>query len=208
MSIIESDQNILAKLAGESYEEYSKKLYRWSYTSDSPFIKIGTSWRLASPLDAWSSTSKHLTPHDFKLLHAAFIEILNEIDPAFELEPEKRYMASFYDKNRKFSSWIREGITQSLILVSFYDNQLQFNLPVKGELWVDRIIAELLNTDNPLLWKSIQEMLPLISEASPSEFLNAVEKYLPLEKSPIAALFEEDPGFISPKVIIQDFFGH
>ncbi|MGD0589526.1 MAG: hypothetical protein ABSA44_01845 [Bacteroidota bacterium] len=194
-----NDQNILAKLSGENYEGYSKKLNLWLYSSDSPFVKIGTSWRLASPLDAWSNASKYLTPHDFELLHTSFIEILNEIDPAFELEPEKRYMASIYDKNRRFSSWIREGITQSLILVSIYGNQLKFNLSIKGESWVDRIIAELLNTDDPLLWKSIQEMLPLISEASPNEFLNAVEKYLLLDKSPIAALFEEDPGFISPQ---------
>lgn len=50
----EADKNAVAKLAGETYDSYSAKLSKWLYKSDSPFIKIGKHWRLASPLDAWS----------------------------------------------------------------------------------------------------------------------------------------------------------
>lgn len=193
----ENDKNILAKLAGETYEEYSKKLTRWLNTSDSPFVKISNTWRLASPLDAWINASKFLTQNDFEILHQSFIEILTEINPAFELEPGKRHMASLYGKVREFSSWIREGITQSLILISIFGSQLKFNLPISGALWVDRIIAELFNTDNPLLWKSIEGKFPLLAEASPNEFLNAIEKYLAVENSPVINLFEEEAGFMS-----------
>ncbi len=193
----EKDKNIIAKLAGESYEGYSKKLSRWLNTSDSPFVKISNTWRIASPLDAWINASKYLTQNDFEILHQSFLEILNEINPAFELEPMKRHMASMYGKVREFSSWIREGITQSLILVSIFGNQLKFNLPISGALWVDRIVAELFNSDNPLLWKSIEGKFPLLAEASPNEFLNAIEKCIDAEKSPVRSLFEEDPGFMS-----------
>lgn len=86
----ENDKNILAKLAGESYEEYSKKLSRWLNTSDSPFVKIGNTWRIASPLDAWINASKYLTQNDFEILRQSFLEILREINPAFELESTRR----------------------------------------------------------------------------------------------------------------------
>jgi hypothetical protein len=196
----EKDKEIVAKIAGVSYDEYSKKLKRWQFSSDSPIVKIGSKWRLASPLDSWTNASKFLTQNDFVLLQDSFLEILNEINPAFELEPKERYMASFHGKNRQYSSWIREGITQSLILVSVFGSKLSFDLPVSGisgEVWVDTIVSKLLDTDNPFLWKSTEGVLPLIAEASPREFLNKVDKYLNIDKSPVAALFEEEPGFLS-----------
>lgn len=193
----ENDKDIIAKLAGEPYNEYSKKLVHWLNKSDSPLVKIGNIWRIASPLDTWTNASKYLTQNDFEILHQSFLSVLNEINPAFEIEPMKRHLASIYGKERVFSDQIREGITQSLILVSLFGNQLKFNLPISGALWVDRIITELFNNDNSLFWKSIEGKFPLLAEASPNEFLNAIEKFIDAENSPIRNLFEEDPGFMS-----------
>ena len=106
-------------------------------------------------------------------------------------------MASIYGKNRKFSTWIREGIIQSLTLTSILGEKLEFHLPLKAELWVDGIVAELLKTDNSERWKYFEGELPLIAEASPSAFLDTVEKHLSKENSPIVALFEEEPGFLT-----------
>lgn len=193
----ENDKSIIADLAHESYEDYSIKLNRLLYTSDSPLVKIGNTWRLASPLDAWTNASRYLTGNDFELLHTSFLKILGEINPAFELDADKRYMASIYGKNRQYSGWIREGIIQSLILTSIFGSRLNFNLPQSADRWVDFIIAEVLNNKSPLFWKSIESKLPLISEASPLEFLNSVEKLLIVENSPIKSLFVEEPGFMT-----------
>lgn len=193
----ENDRNIISQIAGDSYENYSKKLTRWLLTHDSPIVKIGSTWRLTSPFDAWANSSKNLTRSDFDMLNKSAKEILSEIDPSFHLEPEQRYMASVYGKNREFSAWIREGVIQSLILTSIFGDKLKFDLPLKAELWVDKIVAELLSTENPEMWKSFEGTLPLIAEASPTAFLEAVEKHLGIEKSPIASLFEEDPGFLT-----------
>jgi len=156
----ENDKIIISKIAGDTYENYSKKLTRWLHTHDSPIIKIGSTWRLTSPFDAWTNASKNLTGNDFDLLHKSSIEILSEINPAFQLLPERRHMAAFYGKKREFSGWIREGVIQSLILTSIFGDKLKFNLPLKADLWVDSIIAELLSSDNILLWKSFENKLP------------------------------------------------
>lgn len=194
----ENDRNIVSSIANEPYEEYSKKLKRWRYTPDSPILQIGSKWRLTSPLDSWINASRYLTKDDFELLHTSFIEIVSEINPAFDLKVEERYMASIHGKTRRFSDWIREGIIQSLILVSIFGDRLKLELPVNSQTWVDKIIAELLNTDDSILWKSVEDKLPLIAEASPAEFLNSVEKKLSINNSPIAALFEEEPGLLIP----------
>ena len=194
----ENDKKIISRFANESYDNYSQKLKRWLYTQDSPIIQIGNNWRLTSPLDSWTNASRYLTKKDFEILRTSFLEIMNEINPAFDLKVGERYMASIRGKTRQYSGWIREGIVQSLILVSVFGDELKLDLPLNAQLWVDSIIAELLNSENSLLWKSIEDNLPLIAESSPTAFLNAVDKYLATDKSPIAALFDEDPGFITP----------
>lgn len=193
----ENDRNIISQIAGDSYENYSKKLTRWLHTHDSPIVKIGSTWRLTSPFDAWTNASINLTRNDFDLLYKSAKDILLEVNPAFQLEPAQRHMASIYGKNRAFSEWIREGVIQSLILTSIFGDKLKFDLPLKAELWVDKIVAEFLSTENPEMWKSFEGKLPLIAEASPTAFLEAVEKHLGIQKSPIASLFEEDPGFLT-----------
>jgi hypothetical protein len=193
----ENDRKIISQIARDSYENYSKKITRWLHTHDSPIVKIGSTWRLTSPFDAWTNASINLTRNDFDLLYKSAKDILLEINPAFQLEPAQRHMASIYGKNRAFSEWIREGVIQSLILTSIFGDKLKFDLPLKAELWVDKIVGELLSTENPEMWKSFESKLPLIAEASPTAFLETVEKYLGIEKSPIASLFEEDPGFLT-----------
>lgn len=152
---------------------------------------------MASPFDAWTNASINLTRNDFELLYKSAIEILSEINPAFQLVSEQRHMASMFGKTREFSAWIREGVIQSLILTSIFGDKLKFDLPLNAEIWVDRIVAELLSTDSSEMWKSFEGKLPLIAEAAPTSFLNAVERHLTNTESPISSLFEEDPGFIT-----------
>lgn len=193
----ENDKKIISEISGDSYENYSKKLIRWLHTPDSPIVKIGSTWRLTSPFDAWTNASINLTRHDFELLRKSVLEIHSEINPAFQLAPEQRYMASIYGKKREFSSWIREGIIQSLILTSIFGDKLKFDLPLRAELWVDGIVTELLTTTSSDAWKSFEDKLPLIAEASPTAFLDIIEKHLGIEQSPITSLFDEDPGFLT-----------
>jgi hypothetical protein len=193
----ENDKTIISKLAGESYEDYSKTLIRWLNEPDSPFVRIGSTWRLVSPLDAWVNASKNLTRNDFETISKLFLEVLQEINPQFEWELEERVVVLFDGKKWKYSAWIREGITQSLVLISIYGDKLKLNIPILATTWVDALVWKLLDTENPVLWKSLADILPLIGEASPISFLNAVEKYLPLKISPIAKLIEDEIQFVN-----------
>src|SRR5699024_5108233 len=122
--------------------------------------------------------SIYLTKADFEMLSNTTLEVLSEINPAFELEPDQRYIASFLGKTREYSEWLREGVVQSLILTSILGCELNFDLPIKANNWVDNIISEFLKSEDPIVWKSFESKLPLIAEASPNAFLNAVEKLL------------------------------
>lgn len=184
----EKDRILVAKLARMSYEEYSEKLVKWQYSPDPPFVKIGSNWRLTSPLDAWANASQFILKKDFELLHTSFLEVLGEVNP--NLGKDTTAIISDFVAKRTFehcSEWLREGITQSLILTSVFGTKLKFDLPINAHAWVDRIIAELLNNSNPDFWKSIEYRLPLIAEASPSEFIKALRN----DNTPIDTLFDK-----------------
>lgn len=192
------DCKVIEQLSGEGYEVYSEKLYKWLEVESPPFIKIGSSWRLTSPLDAWTNLSNHISAKDFENLKTCFLEVMKEINPVFELEPEHRMMATFRAKESLFSTWCREGLTQSLILVGLHGDKLKFQHSFRTQDWVDSIIKELLYGAPGDLWASRNHEMPLIAEASPKSFFESVYHALALDDKPIMDMFIEGEGFISP----------
>lgn len=190
------DKKIIEKLAGEDYESYISKLKQWCYTADAPIVKIGSKWRLTSPLDAWTHAGKYCTKADFEHLQVTFYQAFDLSDPRLELKPEERHLASLYGVQRNYSAWIREGLVQTLILISVYGEKIALDLPISPEQWVDNIIAKLLATESPDIWKSLDHDMPLLAEASPYSFIARLENLLKTENSPIYQLFEEASGFL------------
>ncbi len=193
---IEGDKKVIELFANEDYDKYTAKLKRWIYTPDAPVVQIGGSWRLTSPLDAWTHAGKYCTRADFDKLKQAFTDIYSEIDPKFNLEAEERHRASWLGVRPVNSRWMREGLIQSIILVSMYGDKIKIDLPDRPDKWVDYIIANLLATENPALWKSLDHELPLLAEASPASFVARVEDLLKIENGPLQQLFEEEKGFL------------
>lgn len=194
----EGDRKVIEQLAGESYIAYSEKLYKWLEVESPPLIKIGSTWRLTSPLDAWTNLSNHLSATDFEKLRVCFLEVMKEINPVFELEPEQRSMASLRGEVSAYSGWCLEGLTQSLILVGLHGDKLRFQHRFSAQEWVDSIIKELLYEAPGVLWASRNNEMPLIAEASPKSFFESAYHSLSLDDKPIMDMFIEEGGFISP----------
>lgn len=193
----EGDQKVLEQLAGESYDTYSEKLYKWLEVESPPIIKIGSSWRLTSPLDAWTNLSNLIAAKDFENLRVCFLEIMQEINPAFELELGEIPMASMSGKTSLYSEWCREGLTQSMILVGLHGDKLKFQESFHAQEWVDSIIKELLYDASGDLWASRNHEMPLIAEASPKSFFESAYHSLSLDGKPIMDMFTEEDGLIS-----------
>jgi hypothetical protein len=190
----EGDRKMVAMLAGEDYDTYIKRLQPWCFSPDAPVVKIGSTWRLTSPMDAWTHAARYLTKDDFRRLAEAFLTILSTIDQKFDLSAEDRHKAAWYGIKPVYSRWLREGLIQSLILTSIYGEKLGLDVPDHAVTWVDGLIYQLLNTESLDLWRSLHHELSLIAEASPNAFTSCVERLLQIDPSPIIKLFDEEPG--------------
>jgi len=185
------DREILSEIAGTSYDEFEGSLAKWLYKPDQPILKIGEVWRLVSPLDAFFALSPFLTRNDLDKFKQIALKVLSAVNPAFELEPEKRWMASVYGKESLYSGTSIEGIAQTLVLIGVFGDNARIDIPYSAQSWVDSLVQDLLHEADWKLWHSLSDILPLIAEASPSSFLDAVETSLSQDPSPIMGMFSE-----------------
>ena len=186
------DRELLEKLSGTSYAKYKEVLAKWLNLPESPLKKIGETWRLTSPLDLWRSISTHLVDQDFQSLADCLIQAYHSGNPVIESQMN---LPDYISKKRMYSNWVREGLVQSLILMSIPQVGVCLRDP---QSWVDKIIRVLLSNARGETWVSINRELPLIVEASPQIFLNSVSLSLSHRPPEIMDMFEEKPGFDDP----------
>ena len=194
---VDKDCKSVSVLASLSYGEYLNQITNWLVKPDSPFYKIGNLWCLKSPVDAWFALSPFISTVDLEKFRNLVLQILSEINPSLELDEDKRWIADIYNKTPEYSSWIRKGVVQTLVLLAEYGDDSRQSATSDAVAWVDDIVRKLLNNARGELWISLTDILPIIAEASPSAFLDAVEKSLAVDNPPVIEMFSETDDFIT-----------
>jgi hypothetical protein len=197
----EGDKEIVSQIAKIPYDEYVNSLTEYLSIPDPPIIKVGSVWRLISHIDAFLALAPFLTNTHFENFKSVSFQVLKELNPSLELEPEKRWMASVYGKTPKYSNELREGIVQTLILIAVYGDKINggkgLDLPSTAQTWVDNFVRDLLKDTDWKLWLSLADILPFIAEASPTSFLDAVENSLSQNPSSIMEMFFETEDILT-----------
>ncbi|HEY1746965.1 MAG TPA: helix-turn-helix transcriptional regulator [Xanthobacteraceae bacterium] len=191
-----ADKRVLESLSGLAYDELARELTPILQEPDSPLRKIGAAWAIASPRDAWFRLAIFLTAADLEKFSKLTADVLGSADPRFNLEPDERWRADdLVGDDAAYSGLIRTGMAEVLVLSSVFGAQAKGVTDAK--LYTDKVVKRLLGTADAERWWSLHRQLRVLAEASPEEFLNAVDKSLAQNDPPIMKLFEEggDPLF-------------
>lgn len=186
----EADRARLAELADESHDKTIAALAPYVGDFDSPLRRIGSTWRIASPADAWMHLAPYLTSADMTRFEAGAHAVLGSADPRFEMDPDERWMAAVRGVHRDYSGLLRHGIGQVLIQLALWGHKARI-VPDAARR-ADAIVEKLLCNADPQRWWSLSGDFRLLAEASPSAFLSAVEDSLNQNDPPIRALFGID----------------
>ncbi len=182
----DGDREVIETLSGMSHDNFITALIPFLSIDDSPIRKVGSVWMIKSPLDAWFLLAPHLTQNSLKLFEQSLLGVLTKTDPKYELEAEKRWAAAIYGKSNTYSEWLRTGLVESLVLLAVFGNrspQIQ-----STQAFADHVVKEVFATANKWeAWASIKDATPLLSEAAPDTFMEAVEQGI--KKSP--TIFQE-----------------
>lgn len=175
----EGDRSILEALTGTDYESFREAITGIADSPTDPLaIRTGGVWHLVSPVDAWMLVVSKLTHDDMKRFETIVEMVLAEGDPAFDLPRDQRWRASIDGKTRRYSGDLRRGLAQSLALLGMYDGTVALSGGASGSDFANYLVRKLLEWASAdgtgQAWQSLADILPLLAEAAPDAFLDAV----------------------------------
>jgi transcriptional regulator with XRE-family HTH domain len=187
-----ADQARLEELADQPYAAAIAALTPYVGDLDRPLQKVGSTWRIASPRDAWMLLARHLTTADLTRFERAAHAVLGSTDPRFDLAPDQRWMAPVRGVVPAYSAMLRHGLGQVLILLAQWGKQVHTVPDAAGR--ADAIVGTLLDDADQRRWWSLSRDFRLLAEASPNAFLAAIEDSLDQAEPTLRALFATDDG--------------
>lgn len=196
----EADQTVLTLLADdEPYEALEKECQRLAQINDAPLWSVGTYRGVISKIDLLFAIAGSITVQDLTRYFATAKIVLGEDDPSLDLPENTRWAASIYGKSREISTALREGISETLVLLAVHGNHLfKPRLGIDAEALAARFIRDLLT---PLTLRTLEAHdrdLPTYAEVAPEEFLAILERDLRSEQSAAVGLMRPanaDTGF-------------
>jgi transcriptional regulator with XRE-family HTH domain len=188
----EADKVRVSELAGEPYDQVVAELVHYVGEFDSPLRKVGTTWRVASPPDAWLLLAPYLTAGEVERFESVAHAVLGSIDPRFDMDPSDRWMASVKGVHPDHSELLRHGVGEVLILLALWGDKIRTVPDARRR--AEAIVGKLLRNADQRRWWSLSRNFRLLAEASPKAFLSAIEDSLDQNDPPIRALFGSDEG--------------
>lgn len=191
----DGDRLAAEALCGTPYEEFRSECLALSSGEDPFLAAVGSTWHVVSPVDAWMLLAAALTMDDLKRLETTVVTVIGEIDPALQLPAETRWWrASIEGKQLVHSADLRKGLSETLALLGTH-GAVRVGGSLTGSGWVTYIVRQLLeaaDTDGSGHgWQSLASMLPLLAEAAPDTFADAVTKAVTQQDSVLTTLFAD-----------------
>lgn len=196
-----ADTAVVALVDGtSSYAEIEHAIQDALMVDDAPVLRAGKLTTLSAPADIWqlSIDLKIVNRPLLERFRIAVLEVLGELDPALELSPDKRAYAEIYDKRRRYSGWLRQGLAEILRLIAVNDDKLGYIPGFSAQHFVNRILEEMpgFATDHKML-ASLDSLLPVLAEAAPDPFLATLETLTAGDGAKLSPIFEgsDDPMY-------------
>lgn len=175
----EADREIVSYVADRKNETIEDDVARLLAYDDSPVWSAGRYRGVVSKIDALFAIARTVTLPDLERFFTAAEYVLSESDPALELLEEDRWAAALYGKKRDHSGALREGVCETLVILSVHGNDLfQHRLGIDVESRVAVLIRKLLTPLTRERLLSQDRDLPRYAEAAPEEFLRIIEEDL------------------------------
>ena len=171
-----ADCEVLAALAGVDYEEVEKSVFDLYQRNDCPVWCVGSYRGVVSKVDALFAISPWMTARDVTDFVDFAEYVLSESDPALELPEDQRWLAGIHGKVREHSSALRNGVCETLVMLSVHGNALfQKRLGVDVTAHVAALVQRLLTPFTSDKLRSHEGDIPGYAEAAPEEFLGLLE---------------------------------
>ena len=171
-----TDREVFEDLANRPYQEIEENVASLLQFDDVPVWSAGQHRGVTSKIDALFAINKHVTETNLAEFFRLAESVLSEADPAINLPDEQRWAAGLYGKVRDHSAALREGVCETLVILSVHGNNLFRNrLGIDVEARVSSLIHRLLTPLTLEKLLSHNNDLPRYAEAAPDTFMSLLE---------------------------------
>ena len=167
---------------------------------DAPLWSAGEYRGVVSKIDALFGIAQFITETDLSNFFRVAEYVLSEKDPAIDLPPDQKWLASLHGKVRNHSNPLRHGIRETLIILAVHGNQLfHQRLGFDAKARVAELIRKLLHPLDREKMLSCRADLPDYAEAAPEIVLSLLEDDLRKPEPVIRELMRPAGlGWLSP----------
>lgn len=199
----EGDKEIIKAITGLEFEQYRDKLQPFISQDDPFLIKIDDTWIVTAPATAFALVINHITQGQLEKFQNVLVDVFSEIDPTIDMQPEERPYASIHGHKMKHSTWLRDGLAETLLRIAVIGSRLEDNGSIPGsqscQSFVDHQVNGLLGLrEDWRLIMSLRDQLPVFAEAAPNPFMDALTRLLQGRHDDLKLMFAEG----------DDIFGH
>lgn len=195
---VSADSDVLKMLGDKAtYEEVEAPLRGLIKLKDSPIDRVDDLWAMRSTVDAFVYLG-HLIgkEHLARFSEQAKVVFSQVIEPR---KSEEVFSSSRLQGN-EHSQWLREGLMTTMLHMVALHQEAGFIVPGSSpQRFVDDIVRNLpgLSSDYRLI-ESLRDQLPLLAEAAPIPFFDALECLLEGDIKNIKPIFCESNEFFAP----------
>ena len=195
---VKADIDVLKTLGGKAtYEEVEAPLRGLTRLKDPPVDRVDDVWAMRSSVDAFVHLGRLIGgEHLARFAEQAKVVFSHVIEPP-KADEVFRVTSPQLDAH---SRWLREGLMTTLLHMAALHEEAGFVVTGSSpQRFVDDIVRGLpnLSTDHRLL-ESLRDQLPLLAEAAPIPFLEALERLLEGGGEKIRPIFSERDDFFAP----------
>src|SRR3990172_12887759 len=192
----DADRAVVEGISGKGYGEWIGKMREVAHRPGTPLSQRDGNWKFVARYEGWYALGPRLFDEHLDRLQIAAISVLREKDPQFELPTEERYASRIHGKVLSHSHLLRNGLAESLALLGSHPKALKSCTLGKAEGTAVLSVRAIFTDADSLRWASLNDLLPLLAEAAPGEFLDSVERALNSEPCSFDEVFaQEGAGF-------------
>lgn len=187
-----ADLEVVLQLANEEFGSWISRIREILQRPESPLSLKNGRWRVIERKALWRVLGTRLFDNNLDKFKQCVVNVLSERDPKFDLPSEERYAASIHGKVLKHSPELRKGMAETLALLGSKPEDLTNCSQNKPDTIAVLAVREIFENADWVLWGSLNNLLPVLAEAAPDEFLNAVENKLLQSPCPFDKLFTQE----------------
>ncbi|MGR6431253.1 hypothetical protein ACU5AY_10090 [Rhizobium sp. PAMB 3174] len=184
-------------ITNDDYPTFESGLRKLAKSQDPPIDSEGPIWKIRAPVDTFVHLAHLIGKSDLDRLGVAANKVFSEIDAP--VDPDAPFVLPG-TAPRKHSSWLRDGIANTLLQVAVLSKQADLNIPgINPQQWVEGVVASIpgLASDHRLI-ASMKNELWMLMEAAPRPLLAALGELLEGDGTKALGFFSTDDDLFAP----------